>query len=244
MRQIQKINLRDYKVIVFDWDGTLVDSHEAYRLWDKLYMQTFYGVEKPVEYFEELSKILKEVSIGDAENKYFRYLDVTFGDGKTPMREIWDNVYKLAPKVQSKVEYKTNATEILYLLRRMTDSKIAISTNSSMKDLEFYSSSRSKTAQTLKPIEFFDYMITSDMINHTKPHPESYQKITEYFSVNPSDVLVFEDSLRGIQSAKSAGATVVSIYSKFEDKHKTEILSQSDFHILDWGDMLGVVKMI
>lgn len=243
MQSIQEIQLKKYKVIVFDWDGTLVDSHGAYVEWDKLYLQTFYGVEKPVEYFQDLSSRLKEVTIGNAENRYFRHLDTVYGDGKTPMNEIWDKIYQLAAMIQGEIEYRERAVDVLHLLREVEGVKLAISTNSSMKDLQFFSSSQSKTAPILSPLEFFHYIVTSDELQNIKPHPESYQKIIEHFRVDPAEVLVFEDSLRGVQSAKGAGASVVSIRYEYTERDRDEIIALSDFYIDTWQELLSVFKL-
>lgn len=238
MQLIQEIKLKKYKVIVFDWDGTLVDSHGAYVEWDKLYLKTFYGVEKPVEYFQELSSRLKEVTIGNAENKYFRHLDTVYGDGNTPMNEIWDRIHQLAPRLQGEIEYRARAVEVLHLLREIEGVKLAISTNSSIKDLQFFSSSQSKTAPILSPLEFFDYIVTSDDLENVKPHPESYQKVIEHFGIDPTEVLVFEDSLKGVRSAKRAGASVASVRYEYAESDKDEIVALSDFYIDTWQELL------
>lgn len=240
MQSIKEIQLKKYKVIVFDWDGTLVDSHGAYVEWDRLYLKTFYGVDMPIEYFQDLSTRLKEVTIGNAENRYFRHLDTVYGDGKTSMSEIWDRVYQLATVIQEEIEYREHAVDVLRFLKGVKGLKLAISTNSSMKDLKFYSSVQSKIAAILNPLEFFDYVVTSDELQNIKPHPESYQKIIEHFHVDPSEILVFEDSLRGVQSAKSAGASVAAIRYEYAENDKDKIIALSDFYFENWQELLSV----
>ncbi len=242
MQSIKELQLKKYKVVVFDWDGTLVDSHGAYVEWDKLYLKTFYGVDKPAEYFQDLASRLKEVTIGNAENKYFRHLDTVHGDGETPMSEVWSNIYQLAPTIQGIIEYREHAVDVLHLFKELEGVKLAISTNSSTKDLQFFSSDQSKIAPTLMPIGFFDHIVTSDELQHIKPHPESYLKIIEHFRVDPAEVLVFEDSLRGVQSAKSAGVAVVSIGYKYAESDRDEIMKISDFFIDTWQELLFVLK--
>lgn len=243
MRSIQEIQLKKFKVIVFDWDGTLVDSHGAYVKWDKLYLKTFYDVERPIEYFQDLSNRLKEVTIGNAENRYFRHLDTVYGDGKTPMNEIWDRIYRLAPIIQGEIEYRECAADVLYLLKEVSGLKLAISTNSSLKDLQFFSSIQSKISPILNPLEFFDCIVTSDDLQNVKPHPESYRKVIDRFGVNPTEVLVFEDSLRGVQSAKGAGVTVISIRYEHAERDREEIIALSDFYIDTWQELLSVLKV-
>jgi HAD superfamily hydrolase (TIGR01509 family) len=57
----------------------------------------------------------------------------------------------------------------------------------------------------------FDFLLTAEDIEHGKPHPEIYQKAAARFGVEPSAMLVLEDSLFGCQSALAAGAVTVAI---------------------------------
>lgn len=203
MRTLSELNLQKYGLFIFDWDGTLIDSQNSYTEWDQLFVKTFYGVDWPLDDFRRLAKKMKSVNKKGAENAYFRFLDEKFGDGNTPMEDIWHNVYKLAPIIQAGNDYKRMAPEVLKLLRKHFTAKIALSTNSERRDIEFYSSKASKTHNSVSPVVFFDEIVTLDDIVNPKPHPESYQKIIDSFGVNAIDVLAFEDSLSGVRAAKT-----------------------------------------
>ena len=59
----------------------------------------------------------------------------------------------------------------------------------------------------------FTAIVTSDDIAHGKPDPEGYQRALELLGskLDPSDVLVFEDTEAGIASALGAGMRVVAV---------------------------------
>lgn len=59
----------------------------------------------------------------------------------------------------------------------------------------------------------FTAIVTSDDIAHGKPDPEGYQRALELVGgkLDPSDVLVFEDTEAGIASARGAGMHVVAV---------------------------------
>ncbi len=62
----------------------------------------------------------------------------------------------------------------------------------------------------------FDTIITGDMVNNGKPHPEPYLLTAEKLAIHPSGMVVIEDSDNGIRSAKAAGAYVIGITTSFE----------------------------
>lgn len=240
MRALKKLDLHDYELIIFDWDGTLVDSLSAYEMWDKLYVEKFYGVEMPLEYFKELTKRIKKVDPGRSEDEYFRYLDKKFGDGGIPIKEIWRNVYSLAPEIQSKIIYKRHAVDLLNKLRLMTSAYIALSTNSEQRDIAFFSSKESATARFISPIEYFDKIITLNDINQPKPHSESFQKVIDYFSVDASKVLVFEDSVHGVVAAKGSRADVV--FFDDENLKLSEAMDIADYTCNSWKEIINILK--
>ena len=59
----------------------------------------------------------------------------------------------------------------------------------------------------------FTAIVTSDDIAHGKPDPEGYQRALELLGgkLDPTDVLVFEDTEAGIASARGAGMHVVAV---------------------------------
>lgn len=236
-----KLDLNKYKLFIFDWDGTLVNSLGSFVIWDQLFVKTFYGVDWPIENFHKLSAEIKTPHADKINNPYFRYLDEKFGDGKTPMQTIWRNLYSLAPNIQSNIFYKENVPQVLAQFRNIQGKKLAISTNSERKDLDFYSSKESKTAQILNPSLIFDKILTLNDVEYPKPHPESYDKIIRHFNVNPSEVLAFEDSLSGVLSAKNAKVDIISVYDKHSDKDRLKINEIVNYSINSWQEILNIL---
>ncbi len=62
--------------------------------------------------------------------------------------------------------------------------------------------------------KFFDIIITSEFISKSKPDPEIYKIGLEKAKTNPHQVLVFEDSQKGIESAKNAGLHCIDTKNK------------------------------
>jgi HAD superfamily hydrolase (TIGR01509 family) len=66
-------------------------------------------------------------------------------------------------------------------------------------------------ALTTLPENFFQFTISADDVTRTKPFPDPYLEAAKRMGVPPASCVVFEDSLTGIASAKSAGCAVVAV---------------------------------
>jgi HAD superfamily hydrolase (TIGR01509 family) len=66
-------------------------------------------------------------------------------------------------------------------------------------------------ALTTLPQGFFQFSISADDVTRTKPFPDPYIEAAKRMGVVTSSCVVFEDSLTGIASAKSAGCAVVAV---------------------------------
>lgn len=240
MGNITDLNIHKYKLIIFDWDGTLVDSLPMYMTWDQLYVERFYDTHLPIEYFEELANKIKKKNPGHSEDEYFLYLDNEFGSGNTSIEVIWKNIYSLAPEIQSRICYKAHAPQALKKLRTTTNAKITLATNAELKDILFYSSQRSETAKHLSPIDYFDGIITLDDVLKPKPHPESFQKMIDRFSVDINEVLVFEDSFHGVSAAKAAGVDTILLDDS--DAGNLEASAIADYSINSWQEIIAILN--
>ena len=71
-------------------------------------------------------------------------------------------------------------------------------------------------------INNFDYIVTGNQINKSKPDPQIYLKAIQPFNLLKEEILAFEDSNNGILSAYNAGLKVIYIpdISKVNDDTK------------------------
>lgn len=67
------------------------------------------------------------------------------------------------------------------------------------------------SARSAGILRFFATVITAEDVLHPKPHPEPYKTAAARLSLPPEDILVFEDSARGVASAIEAGCRVVAV---------------------------------
>ncbi len=61
-------------------------------------------------------------------------------------------------------------------------------------------------------------LITADEVKRSKPHPDGYLAAAARLGVEPAECLVFEDAPAGIEAAISAGMNVVGVKTTFSRK--------------------------
>jgi beta-phosphoglucomutase-like phosphatase (HAD superfamily) len=66
-------------------------------------------------------------------------------------------------------------------------------------------------ALTTLPDGFFAFTVSADDVARTKPFPDPYLLAATKLGFDPSDCVVFEDSLTGIESAKAAGCNIIAV---------------------------------
>ena len=54
-------------------------------------------------------------------------------------------------------------------------------------------------------LDFFDHVVTGDMVTHSKPDPEIFFKAGALCGAEPEEIWVIEDSFNGIRAAHAAG---------------------------------------
>lgn len=68
----------------------------------------------------------------------------------------------------------------------------------------------------------YEFAVTADDVTHGKPDPEPYLQAAERLGVEPTEMLVVEDSTVGAQSAVAAGAYTVAAPNHHTDGHTFE----------------------
>ncbi len=92
-----------------------------------------------------------------------------------------------------------------------------------------------------------EVLITSDDVDHGKPHPEPYLKGAERLKMPPAECLVIEDAPAGIESACAGGMKVIAITSTY-DAHVIKsadavVASLAQIHIRQDGAGTLVVEV-
>jgi HAD superfamily hydrolase (TIGR01509 family) len=88
--------------------------------------------------------------------------------------------------------------------------------------------------------DFFDTVVGGEEVEHGKPNPDIYLRAAQKLEAQPSQCLVVEDALAGVQAGKSAGMTVAAIPDPhFADARDYE--GKADFILTRLNEVLRVL---
>jgi beta-phosphoglucomutase len=60
------------------------------------------------------------------------------------------------------------------------------------------------------------FLVAAEDVERGKPHPDGYERAVALLEVQPSDVLVFEDTDAGVAAAKAAGVRCIAVLGTLE----------------------------
>jgi HAD superfamily hydrolase (TIGR01509 family) len=93
------------------------------------------------------------------------------------------------------------------------------------------SSNKDRASTILKNLgvsDFFNVVITADDVKKHKPDPAIFLEAAKKLNITPDESVVIEDSLNGIEAAKSGNMRAIGLVTKFLS---VETLSEADLVI-------------
>jgi len=208
------------KYAVFDLDGTLLDSM---KIWEDIgndFLNSF-GITAP----KDLQETLKTMSLQQSAE----YFKETFALSQS-VAEIMDKIIKMAEeKYRCEVELKPRVSEYLEKLKsEKAQMGIATATDCS---------TAREVLKRLGILGCFEFILTCTEVGCSKENPRIYLAAAERFGCSPREVVVFEDALHCIRTAKDAGFYVVGVNDQSAEKDKEEIQRLCDLYIDSFEEM-------
>lgn len=189
------------KLVIFDMDGTLIDSEGAIGRASKEAL-TEWGISPELKDFLEFTGQGDDKFVGGVARKY----------GLEYKREMKDRAYEIYMAHPERIEvFPWSLSAVRGVLDRGISAAIASA------------SDRVKVHFNLRRVgvspEEFSAVISASDVTRQKPDPEIFLLAAARAGIDPCDCLVCEDSTSGVKAGKAAGMTVVGIttgYSRDE----------------------------
>ena len=179
------------KAILFDLDGVILDSFEAWY-------SVFNHVRKDLKLKEISREEFREKVWGgsveaDAKN-YYKNMDV---------KEIKKSYKKLILKYTHKTKLLPDTEKVLKAIKNKKI-KIGLVTNTFKEPVL-------ETLKFHKIKNYFGAIVTADDVEKAKPYPDSIIKLCEKLNVMPHEAIVVGDTKNDYKAGKSAGCFVVGL---------------------------------
>lgn len=230
-RKVENINyniFKDKSNIIFDLDGTLIDS---IGMWNNVDIELLTSLGKtPRNVGEERDKFLAENTHGDIYLNFAKHTIESYQiEGITP-EELNEMRYTLARKYQiNKLDLKDKVAEFLVQARKLGYT-LTLATISTPHAIEIYAKENKKIRNKIDLYSIFNGgILTKESVTHKKPNPEVYLKAVELHNSRKEDCIVIEDSLSGVQAAKGAGIDTIAIYDQHADCDREKINVLADY---------------
>lgn len=219
--------LDSIKGVIFDLDGTLVDSMWVWAKIDKDFV-TSRNLNLPYE------DIMSEVAHCSFSQTAVYFKD-RFGLTES-VEEIMDIWNKQAEEEYGKnVFLKNGAKEFLTDLKRR-DIKLALATSNSRHLLNIC-----LTANGI--MDYFDVLVTTDESKaKSKSEPDVFLLAAERMGVDPKDIVVFEDVTHSMHGAKKAGMRVIGIKDKYSGTKKEDVEDLCELFLEDFTSFIKIAE--
>lgn len=222
-QRVQERKLIVMKAVIFDFDGTIADSSYVWKKVDEDFFRAR-GMDVPEDYVDAISTMSFVSGAVYTKEKY--NLPETVEDimaewNVHALKEYAENV-KLKPYAREYIaEYKNKGY------------KVGLATASNP---EFYM----PVLEREGIIGWFDAFADGTSGVRNKDYPDIYILCAEKMGVSPENCFVYEDILKGVRSAKSAGMTVTAVYDEGNRDRWQETKKEAHHFIMSFRECLSL----
>lgn len=212
------------KAVIFDLDGSLVDSMWIWKTIDIEYLGKF-GIELPPDLQDSIGgKSFTETAI------YFKER-FQISDSLEQIKEDWNRM--AYDKYANEVPLKPGVREFLNYCREH-QIRLGIATSNSRELVD-------NIVRTHDLADYFDCVMTGCEVAKGKPAPDIYLAVAKQLEVAPADCLVFEDIVQGIQAGKAAGMQVCAVDDAFSRAQEKEKRNLADYYIHHYNEVMDIL---
>ena len=216
--------LKEKEAVLFDLDGTLVDSMWIWRRIDEDYFARF-QMTLPDDYQKEIEGLSFYETAEYTREKYMPDRDMN------DLMNDWNDM--AYDHYAHDVPPKDGIRDFLDYLKK-SGIKIGISTSNSYVLCK-------AALENNGLLDYFDAILTGEECGAGKPCPDVYINTAKSLGVPADKCLVFEDICNGILAGKRAGMTVVAVYDEYSQYQWDDKCKMADHSIMSYREILNEI---
>jgi len=185
---------RDLRAVLFDMDGTLVDSEKVWSV----------GLDElAAQHGGALSIVARQAMVGTSMSESMRILHDDIGRSElAPEASVGWLERRVAELFAEGLVWRPGAAELLAAVRTAgVPTALVTATRRHLVEV----------ALVTIGAHHFDAVVAGDDLDETKPHPAPYRTAATLLGADPGASVAIEDSPNGIASALAAGCVVLGV---------------------------------
>jgi HAD superfamily hydrolase (TIGR01509 family) len=217
----KEIKLKNFKNIIFDLDGTLLDSMKTWRNLGQDYLINM-GINPPEDLFEIIASMSMHESAVYFQNVFKIELseDEIISGVKKLIEFKYKNELKLKPYVREYLQKLKNENVTMCIA---TATPLNMATNALKRN---------------EIIDYFSFISSCDQVGVGKNKPDIFYYAANKLNAKTSDIAVYEDADFALITAKEAGFYTIGVYDEFFQDKRKDIEIISDVYIESFKELL------
>lgn len=214
--------IKNKKSVIFDLDGTLVDSMGIWGKIDVEYLGGF-GLEVP----DDLQAAVEGMGFTEVAEYFKERFRIPYSIEE--IKQYWQSM--AMEKYEKEILLKPGADKVIPWFKEQGLSLAVASSNhislieAVLKAHDLYS--------------YFDCIITACDVKKGKPAPDVYLEAARRLNARPGECLVFEDIIPGIQAGKNAGMEVCAVYDSYSAAQDQQKRNLARYYITDYCQVIN-----
>ena len=209
--------LQNIDAVIFDLDGSLVDSMWMWRAIDIEYLGKF-GIPLP----ENLQAQIEGMSFSETAVYFKEHFPIP--DSIEQIKSDWNRM--AWDKYTNEVPLKPGIPEFLAGCKE-SGIRLGIATSNSRELVE-------NIAEVHNLRDYFSCIMTGCDVKKGKPAPDIYLAVAKALEVSPERCRVFEDIIPGIQAGKNAGMRVCAVEDAYSIPDRERKKELADYYVRDY----------